>query len=329
MKAITQADNCSLYQLDNHESVQRFIVSTPQTRSICNDPFVLGTEYTRTLQQAMTESVKALSGSLDWGEEAQAMVLHILRGGLNFGLREALTDALNWNRHNAAYISSQRAKDEKGDWHITENRYQKVYIPHNATMIFGDVVATGVSLEHALKKMIELAKEQKSSIGQIVFFTIGGDRAEQILASVDTQCREAFPEYRGSSVVYIEGVFGVANEESPLQIKLTGTDLLRKPAVMAPEFVESQNENIAYPLERCTIYDAGSRAFHVEEYLEDVVEYWEQVKALAQNGTTLAGYLKERYPDDTRLQDEEWLSAHDTADALTTLADEQLKKVTH
>jgi hypothetical protein len=326
MKTITQSDNCSLYQLDDHQAVKRFIVSTPQTRSICNDPFVLGTEYTRLLQHAMTQTITALDGAIEWGEEAQAMVLHILRGGLNFGLREALADANSWNRHNAAYISSQRAKDDKGGWYITENRYEKVYIPKNATMVFGDVVATGVSLEHALKKMIELAKEQQSSIGQIVFFTIGGDRAEQILASVDQQCREAFPDYTGSSVVYIEGIFGVANEESSLQIRLTGTDLLRNPAVMAPEFVESQNEQISYPLERCTIYDAGSRAFHVQEYLEDVREYWTQVQELAQKGTTLAGYMKERYPQATQLQDDAWVTAHDTPDALRTLAEEQLKK---
>jgi hypothetical protein len=81
-----------------------------------------------------------------------------------------------------------------------------------------------------------------------------------------------------------------------LDIALQGTDLLRWPATVAPEFLESQAEDPAFPLERCTIYDAGSRAFNAPEYLEDVQEYWGQVKELAEKGMTYSDYLAQRIP---------------------------------
>ena len=66
---------------------------------------------------------------------------------------------------------------------------------------------------------------------------------------------------------------------------------------MAPEFIESQYSDPAYPLERCTIYDAGSRAFWVREYAADVLNYWKQVLELASKGMTYLEYLHQRFPE--------------------------------
>lgn len=66
---------------------------------------------------------------------------------------------------------------------------------------------------------------------------------------------------------------------------------------MAPEFSESQYEDPAFPLERCVIYDAGSRAFWVREYAADVRAYWEQVLHLAERGISFRDYLQERFPE--------------------------------
>ena len=66
---------------------------------------------------------------------------------------------------------------------------------------------------------------------------------------------------------------------------------------MAPEFIESQYEDPSYPLERCTIYDAGSRAFWVREYANDVLNYWKQVLDLAASGISFLEYLEQRFPE--------------------------------
>lgn len=332
LKLIFKKHNLSLYQISGRSKILRYVASTPETRVIMNDPFLFGVEYTEKLKQAnariLSELTSQKQGFLTSPDKT--MVLYILRGGLNFGLREALYQAFSWNRQASSFISSQRVKDKAGDWHISENRYQKIFIPDLADIIFGDVVATGVSLEHALLKIVALAKQQQKALHSITFFTIGSPRAEEILQRVDLKCRKYFPCYAGSSIIYLEGRFGVAGKlngaEQKLDIAIPGTDLLRSPALLTPEFLASQAEQLSYALERCVIYDAGSRAFHLEEYLNDVKEYWSQVLTLAQNGRTLTSYLEERLPEDPRLNDKAWVLKHDCADELIELAAQQLAK---
>jgi hypothetical protein len=325
VQRLIEHQECVLYHVKPFAQVARFIATTPDTRAICNDPFVFGTTYTSRLQRAMMQLLQALRiADQEVGEERNAVVLHILRGGLNFGLREALASAYGWERHRSAFISSQRANGQKG-WYITEDSYEKVMLVPRTDWIIADVVATGVSLKRALLKLIRMSRENEKSIRRITFFTIGGSRAEQLVAEADAQCRKAFPDdYQGASVVYLEGIFGVAEEGSPLQIRISGTDLLRHPAELAPEFVVSQGKSLSYALERCTIYDAGSRAFDIDEYLHDVSNYWARVLAIASKGTTYEAYLRERFPTDPRLEKKEIPPEWKTSALLADIATQQI-----
>lgn len=280
------------------EGITEILVSTPESRAICNDPFVMGIDYTRKLASASAKALKALQeNGLFTGSERSTSVLTILRGGLNFGLRDALADAFGWNTHGNWYISAQRqlSDPKSGAWEIVEDSYTKMAPHGEMDIVFGDVVATGTSLKHGLMKLSETLT-RSCRYNSITFFTIGGGVSGEIMA----EWRKLIESRQGSplkaTVVYFEGIFGVAGPRTPVTIKLDGTDLLRRDGVMAPEFIESQYENPCYPLERCTIYDAGSRAFHVPEYLEDVVDYWRQVKAQAESGTTFEELIAERCP---------------------------------
>lgn len=303
LSQIAQLENCALYKVEpkTPSKVHCFIASTPESRSICNDPTVVGIEYTEKLRNACASVLSVLRDSSPIAklEESEATVLHILRGGLNFGLREALGQAYGWNRHVSAFLSAQRKRQVENpeQWEIGERDYKKVYLPQTASIVFGDVVATGTSLQYAMDCLIEHLEASSSSLRSVVFFTIGGVRTEEILAKLDSYCRSQFPQYESTAVVYLEGRFVVADNDTPVRIKFTGTDLLRAGSLMAPEFVESQKEYPSYALERCTIYDAGSRAFWLPEYEEDVVDYWKQSLALAKQGVTYAELLSERYPE--------------------------------
>lgn len=299
---IDSAPTCAIHRIDDQSParIHRLIASTPETRAIANDPLVMGVDYTRRLKKACTRILGTLNScGLICLEERETIVYDILRGGLNFGLREALADAFAWNRHGCSVISAQRARtdDDPEQWHIVETEYSKVYMPQTASIVIGDVVATGTSLEHAMKALVAEAKRQGTALRSIVFFTYGGPRAEAILEATDAMCRNLFPTYEGTTLVYLEGRFVVPTEETPLSVKITGTDLLRTGALMAPEFLESQYEDPSYPIQRCTIYDAGSRAFWTPEYIEDLTHYWGETLALAEKGMDFKALLAERFPE--------------------------------
>lgn len=307
MKQILSSPAISLYEVlkknISSSPVRKFIVSTPETRAICNDPFIIGTRYTETLKAACVKCIKCMTESklLSITEE-NTNVLHILRGGLNFGLREALSEALGFNLHSSAFISAQRARklDCPSEWVITENSYSKVNLLNTNDMVFGDVVATGTSLEHALRKLGQSAREGGNEISSVTFFTIGGPRSYELMEKVCEEYRSIFKNFKAANVIFFEGIFSVAETDTKLRLKIDGTDLIRVGSLMAPEFIESQYESPSYALERCTIYDAGSRSFFIPEYIEDVRNYWEQIARLAKEGGNLNELVKERFPELSR-----------------------------
>lgn len=293
-------DSAAWYALQGEPDcpTERYVLSTPQTRAICNKPELLGVAYTDALRQAMALGLAAapFAPQLAAHPEDSICVLHLLRGGLNFGLRRAINQAFGFNRHGSAFMSSQRFESE-GCWCVAEDSYRKLDIPRDAILVLGDVVATGVTLENGLEVIRRHMLDIGSSARAMIFFTIGGPRAEQVLGRVHNSFVETFPGYERTCVVYLEGRFTLADEHTPLDIKELGTDLLRLGALLAPEFELSQYESLSHSLERCSIYDAGSRAFAVQTYAQDVLEYWQKVHAQARAGLCLRELLLQRWPE--------------------------------
>ncbi len=302
LKEIAKNTGCSVYEIVDGiaSQVQRLIVSTPETRAICNDSLTLGVKYTRLLQRMCGKTMSLLQkeGRIHL-QEHDTIVFNILRGGLNFGLREALADEFDWNMHGSSFISAQRARVSKNseDWHIVESEYKKVYTPKHAQIVIGDIVATGTSLRHGLRALIDEVEANGSTLKSILFFTIGSPKTEEILEEADQLCREKFPDYTKTTLCYIEGRFAVPKSDTRLTIKVTGTDLVKKDALISPELMTSQAEHPAYAIERCVIYDAGSRAFWLPEYVEDVKHYWQQNLAMAKEGMTYSKLVRERMPE--------------------------------
>ncbi len=297
---IYKNDNVAIYQVASTGlPLKQYIASTPESRAICNDSTVAGLEYTEKLQTACTAVLKAMNDlELLALREVETTVVQILRGGLNFGLRAALGEALKWNNHSTSFLSAQRVRPEltAGAWQISENSYRKLYFTRNTSLVLGDVVATGTSLKYAFHELLQSARQEGVQIKSVVFFTYGGAKATEICNWMDENCRRLFPNFQGVSVIFLEGIFTVGAANLPLRICLPDTDLLRYKAQLSPEFMASQFENPAYPLERCAIYDAGARAFCVPEYVYDVLSYWKQILEFAQSGTSYKELLNERFP---------------------------------
>ena len=297
---LNDSQDAAYYAIEGDFSsrVERYVVSTPESRDIVNRPELVGCDYTERLQTAMT---KALANApfrslIESCPEHRVCVLNYLRGGLNFGVRQALREALGLNRHSSAFMSSQRSKTEDGRWQVKEDMYRKLRIPASAFVIAGDVVATGITVENGLEVLLHHLKSIGSSIRWMAFFTIGCHKLEKQLVAFDTKFREAFEDYEKTFAIYFEGKFKLVDSRTDLKIGIPGTDLIRRDSLLAPEFEASQWDQITYPLERCTIYDAGSRAFDVPGFTKDVLRYWLAVRDLAEKGFTLSEAVEERWP---------------------------------
>lgn len=283
LRRLRGGEGTSLWVLPRRHGseLSRYVASSPEGRRLCNFPEVVGFQFTRHLRAAVARALgllPELDGLVGLPEESLCVV-HLLRGGLSFSLREALFDVMGCVAQSSCFLSSQRKRTENG-WEVVEDSYRKLRLPERPVLLIGDVVATGITARHGL----EIVNRELERIGtvprRLLFFTVGCDEIEAILEGWHRRWA-SLPGYEGTSVVYLEGRFRLESEEGTLPLGLPGTDLIRRDAELAPELVLSQYEELAPSLERCVVYDAGSRAFDVLTYREEVLEYWTGMERLA------------------------------------------------
>ncbi len=300
IRPVSRDENVAIYKIEGpvQHPVKRLIVTSSASRDIINFPEITGCDFTSRLKTVLAQTLSLLPDCFDMKglTDRNAHIFNLLRGGLNFDLRKALKDAYGFINTSSSFMTSERRRTAEGRWEIAEDQYQKFSIPPYATIFCGDIIATGSTLSNGFRRLAMLAKNTGIPLRRIVFFTIGCHKAEKNLGAIDEFCRSFFRGYEETIVIYIEGKFHLADSKTDVAIKIQGTDLLRHPALLAPEFLLSQFKTFSPPLERCAVYDGGTRSFDVPEYLEDVAGYWRKVRSLAESGVTLAEYMEERLP---------------------------------
>ena len=293
--------NKHFYRIEGNSTLKRYIFTSQETRDICNKPEILGCDYTDRMEKGMVKALSNFPIDLSSIPEEQACIVNFLRGGLNFRLREAMNKALSFNRHPTSFMSSQRYIRD-GRWGVEEDQYRKFIFPKNPSLFIGDVVATGVTAQAGLRVVLDAMKEKGVTPKNLFFMTIGCHKIEKILEELMLERKDMLGAAENVAVIYIEGKFRLADSKTKLRIRIPGTDLLRTDALLSPEFEMSQYQSTSHLLERCTIYDAGSRAFDIAEYLEDVRDYWMQTETLAKSGMSYKEAVMERWPEHTTYQ---------------------------
>ncbi|MCL5035758.1 MAG: hypothetical protein M1269_01445 [Chloroflexi bacterium] len=293
LKKLVRKPGASLYQIPESE-INAYVISTPETRKLINRPEIVGRQFLQLLRTSLARAVKSFPEDIPFSkwDDRSTCVFHFLRGGLNFGIVDVLYRALGFKRTMASFMTSQRYR--KGSrWAIKMDQYRQVTLPDDGYVFIGDVVATGTTLDNGLKILREKALKTGKNLRSLVLFTIGCDRAEKILAHHEKVFRKHF-DFEGCYIFYIEGCFGLAEEETKLHIKIPGTDLLRYPGILTPEFELSQYEKLSSILERCTVYDVGAKSFEPMNFLLEMKEYWEKLSGI---DMTLMEACKERLPE--------------------------------
>lgn len=262
------------------DDFKRYTVSTRDTRDLMNYPEIINCDFTNLMQNGVTNALKGINilERLSSTSSKSINVCHILRGGLNFKVRDALRKAFGYKWHSSSYISSQRVLKE-GKFKISEDTYRKFIIPDRATLYTADIVASGVSLDHGIEYVSTYLRSQGCQLKNFIFITIGCIEAEKVLAKWHKTFKNSFPEYEKTILIYLEGRFALATRNTPLYNYLYDTDLLKNyklGALLTPEFEHSQFDRVIIGLEACAIYDGGKKGFEPVNHVKDILEFWEK-----------------------------------------------------
>lgn len=361
----------ALYSIETPDrtfpNVRRLLMTTPQTRAICNEPLISGQQYKDLLTSAILSVLKdtPVNQEILDADPHGLIVLYILSGGLTFDIQAPLYElGLNCT---ISMQSEQRLRKPDGRWEIYKNSYAKRHIPKyikNITLFAGDVCASGKSLcyglgfqiaqflgddlkeeilgelyrptdgtlnpndritrlfdnacdpanpdrEKVLSTLLERLEEVKQHepglfqnklpFSDLYFFTIGGHRAEIVLINYEEILRILFPDsFQRITVIYFEDRFDCIHKKNDAFNKSMtihfGTDLLkRKNHLPAPEYERSVFQHAGNLINRCSIYDCGSRRFDWQFHYADLLCYFAECARLGKSNYPAMELITEKY----------------------------------
>ena len=295
----------SLYELHGpHFSNRYYLLSGAGTRQLMAYPEVVGFDSYLSMLPA---TVAALRHLFPQGKGGDVDILTILRGGLNYPVEEACFR--NGIRvRDIHFVSCERIIEN----HIITGldiKYEKIRVGRDRTLVIGDIIATGDTLRLCLGQVVDRFRRRGGSIRKIIFFTIGGTRAIDLMEKMAVEVREVFPEFEGFECFFYEGVFTVYEDTGATGINVPDIDFGWKGGCITPEFRRFVLGHPYSLLEKCIIYDGGARRYEIPVHFHEALEYWEGIWARADRIDPVA-FVAEKLGYDHSLSYEEWLAVN-------------------
>ena len=266
-------EDTNIYKLVSTQLSNRyFVLSGPGTRELLSSPEVVGFPcYTALLR----ETVAALRFLLSTGLGGDFDILTILRGGLNYPLEEACAQA-GIRVRDMHFVSCERIIENRVITGL-EIKYEKLRPTPGRTLAIGDIIASGATLERCLDYVVGEFKRRGGGIRRMVFFTIGGTRAVELMEEMTPRLMELFPGFEGFDCFFFEGMFTVYGGPGASGINVKDIDFGWNGGVVAPEFRSHVMEHPDSLFEKCIIYDGGARRYEIPLHIYEVMDYWEGI----------------------------------------------------
>lgn len=297
-------DGVTCYSLEGGNYVNEYyVVSEKESRKLLNSPEVVGFEVYKALLKSTTRMIRMFS---EQGKVSSANILSILRGALNYPLEEACYNE-GVRIHDISFLSSERVfqGEELAGLDI---KYSKLATVPDSTLMIGDIIASGDTLVHCLKYVIDNYRAHGAKLRNIVFFTIGGTKGISLMEKLTGEIREYWPEFEGFITVYYEGVFTCWDDKGVAGIQIPNIDFGWNGGIMAPQYRMETLEHRDALFEKCTIYDGGARRYEIADHIHEVMEYWEAIKERA-NIIDKDAFITERIGYQAPISYEEWVKA--------------------
>lgn len=224
---------------------------------IVTSPFLVGKELEELALQSSMDFLKQV-------DVENPVEVVILQGGKYYHISDAY-EQLHGVHPPVCEIHSKRFFD--GEWHARVWGMQGD-LTNNHTMVVGDTIATGTTLQHVLEKIIDEAIEEDAKPNDIYIFSIAGaGKGEERLRYVDEKLRPFGAELK---LYYANARFGLADN---------GTDLLFDSAEYHPQAKEEIDQILGdfSAKMKCAIWDWGDRFTNPPHHLKEALDYYESV----------------------------------------------------
>ena len=306
LKPLIYKNGTQLYKLDApHLSNHYYVASNPATIKLMMLPEVVGYD---TYAAPLAPTITALEHFKECGLTTKTNILTILRGGLNYPLEESCYRC-GIQVDNMSFLSCERVISPERVITGLDIRYKKNHIDANATMLIGDIIATGDTLVKCINYIFDEYQAAGTQLRRMIFFTIGGTRAINVLEELTAKARQLWPSFQGIHCVFFEGIFAVYENRGVTGINIPDIDFYWNGGVIAPQFRKAVVANQNALFERCIIYDGGARRYEIPDHYHEATEYWESLANIA-NEVNLKDFIEEKLGYSTPITFDAWLEVN-------------------
>jgi len=235
------------------------IIYNKNALDIVLSPFLIGREL----------EIKAVLASQEFFSQVdveEPIELAILQGGKYYHISEAY-ERVTGNRAVYTELDCKR-RYVGGEWKAFLTHIHLDHLNDGKTLVIGDTIATGVTLQYVLEEILKHAKSINAPLEKVVVFTIAGsDACEQRLENIDKEIPV--------EIYYSNAKFALADN---------GTELLFEGAEYHPKSKKEIDKKLGWFAQKmkCAIWDWGDRFRYPQEHLHRIWDYYSEVNAPAQ-----------------------------------------------
>lgn len=318
LQPISHDEGVALYHLDAPAVVNNYYIASYEgSRRLMMQPEEVGYQ---TYLDTMPPTVQALRYLKSQGLNSSVDILTILRGGLNYSVEESCFQA-GIQVDNINFLSCERIIRNKEIVGL-DIKYQKYNIVNDGTMVIGDIIASGETLKLCFDYIIDKYRKRGAKLRRVIFFTIGGTKAFDLMETFTHQIRQYWPSFEGFTCIFYEGIFNVYTTRGVTGISVPQIDFYWHDSVLTPEYRQAVLQDNNALFEKCIIYDGGARRYEISEHYDEVMEYWQDIAAIADQ-FSMKAFTDEKIGYPTPTDFAHWLQlnhyAEQTAPNLTQL----------
>ena len=257
-----------------------YIICSKEMQDILFHPNIAGKELQDRMQKISRIFADAMYSQVLTGKRIdQITVLIFLAGGLYYELNSGFKSAFNVALPQCFLgIKRQRIEGTEGEFTAIATYENFESLPNNGTIIVGDTIATGATIQKGIYHLLEVISAKKYNIENIVVCSLACSKVgAELLKEVEKRVKLNFPKAKLYLFV----------AEELFHLMPDGTDLrfLEKDSLMPDETKKAVITELGEELGKnmkCAVFDWGTRCKnpikHYHEFLEFAHAYQKQAK---------------------------------------------------
>lgn len=263
---IAKSNNTEIYSIGR---TNNFIISNDNTCELLTNPEIIGYDIGRKFISPISDALKYFRVIFDLED---INVVNILRGGLNFPIEEACYNE-KIKISGTSFLTSERLFAD-GKVSQVISKYKKILDISNATIIIGDIIASGETIYNTVHYIIEKYKRSKKTLKRIIVFTIGTVNAIEVMNKLESELKECWDSFVGIHFVFFEAVFTTYDSYGITKLNLPKVDFCFSGGLLAPKYRYQLFDDDYTLFEKCAIYDGGARRFEQNLHIDFILNYW-------------------------------------------------------